>query len=757
MTKILPSRRSRHRERTTYAARARAGRRHGILPLEALEGRTLLSVTFTPGPYVVPPNTTDTALGFLGAANPVEAQVTVDPKDPGQIVASSQNVSAVSTDDGRTFQPAQSFPLANSGGDTSTVYDAQGNLYWTNLDGNNNVAPTMVQVNPSTGTVGTPHAVVNSPIQNDKALTATDGTNLYAVWDQYNPGSTIVLARSTDQGVTWSAPVTVSGSGEGYDWPSSVSVAADGTVYVAYHSVPVYGNSNSGQVFVAAYSNDLSQQISKTNAFGQGGSVYRGSYPGATLPPSGGFGGSIGAAGPWVLADPARSGSVYVVSIDDPSAGGAGDPADVVFSRSTDYGVTWTTSTIDSGPNNSFQIFPTAAIDQFGDIVVAWYDSRNGGTSASSSNSLLDIYAKYSTDGGYSWSPDFQVNDSNNRYDPQNARPGDYFGINVFGGTAYLAWTGNSWSNVDIFGNPTPDNAGNPPVVTGQQAWMGSFSLNGTISINGDEGGTANNDAITLKTIAGNPQYFQVLVNNQREYTGLWSSLKGGINDIQAGGGTNTINIQDLPAGVTFDIESRGIDTVTIGKSGNVGDILGSIQVNNQVSGGTTLNIDDSLDAQGQTFTLNAGGSSDIGVGDVAIQGLGEVDFLQDGIAALNVTGGSAGNAFVVNGTGSSFTTNLNTGTGDDAVSVHTTSGPLNINGTDGRDSVIIGDASYGVQGIYGAVYVSNTVGYTRLTLDDSADSASQPTGLSGATAVTIDSGAVTDLARRSSVTASST
>jgi hypothetical protein len=28
--------------------------------------------------------------------------------------------------------------------------------------------------------------------------------------------------------------------------------------------------------------------------------------------------------------------------------------------------------------NNSFQLFPTAAIDPFGKLVVAWYDNRRG-------------------------------------------------------------------------------------------------------------------------------------------------------------------------------------------------------------------------------------------------------------------------------------------------------------------------------------------------------------------------------------------
>jgi hypothetical protein len=75
---------------------------------------------------------------------------------------------------------------------------------------------------------------------------------------------------------------------------------------------------------------------------------------------------TLGSSQPWVLADPVRPGTIYVIDADDPdNIHGEGDDADVVLARSTDYGLTWTVSTVEAGPvnepgtiDNSFQLFP---------------------------------------------------------------------------------------------------------------------------------------------------------------------------------------------------------------------------------------------------------------------------------------------------------------------------------------------------------------------------------------------------------------
>src|SRR5262249_35248144 len=153
-----------------------------------------------------------------------------------------------------------------------------------------------------------------------------------------------------------------------YAWPAYLSVAPNGDVFVAYHFEPGYNQSFGGVVVVRYDQNLANPQQSSPFPIGltlpdgtviPGTAVRRLSYPNEPFPPdSSGNGGSQGAAGPWVLADPARPGNVYVVSINDPNPGSNTlDPADLVFARSTDYGAHWTTSTLEAGPGNSLQVF----------------------------------------------------------------------------------------------------------------------------------------------------------------------------------------------------------------------------------------------------------------------------------------------------------------------------------------------------------------------------------------------------------------
>src|SRR5262249_60323576 len=73
------------------------------------------------------------------------------------------------------------------------------------------------------------------------------------------------------------------------------------------------------------------------------------------------------------------------------------------------------------GPRSS-QLFPTAAIDKLGNIVVAWYDNRRGLTNADG-HFLLDVFARYSTDGGGSRAPPLPGNDPNNPLHPAPGGP----------------------------------------------------------------------------------------------------------------------------------------------------------------------------------------------------------------------------------------------------------------------------------------------------------------------------------------------
>jgi hypothetical protein len=543
----------------------------------------------------------------------------VNPTDPAKLAYSNQNLVSTTTTAGQQFSPVTRWPLLLTGGDTSTAFDGQGSLFWTNLDLFTN-GINIVQLDPASGVViagpfqvDVPPSNISGNFSDDKEWLAADPVtnNLYVAWTQFGPfGSQVLLTRSTNQGQTWGPTVKVSPDPpfgqlqQGLVQQLTVAVGPDSTVYVAYHSEPGYisGNpsGNRGQTIVQRYSNDLSIGLSTTAAFGQGQSDVTFNYqdyprtiPGTTF-------WTIGSSQPYILPDPARPGNIYVVAADDPNngAGGTTDPADVVLARSTDYGVTWTTSTIDSGVpvagmDSSFQLFPTAAIDPFGDIVVAWYDNRDGNFNAAG-HYLLDVYARYSTDGGLTWSPAFQVNDANHHFDPDanpdkvdghpgTTRIGEYFGVALYGGTAYVDWNGN-----------TVDSSGN---ATGQQVFTKSFGIQGSLHVFDDN---PNANTISIARIPGGAlDSIQVLVNGQPEYAGRASALTGGIFVI-LGSGTNIINIEQTLAGVPIYVDALhtpGTDTVNIAPStGSLENIQGPVFVNGDSvngSGSVDLVVDD--------------------------------------------------------------------------------------------------------------------------------------------------------------------
>ena len=99
--------------------------------LERLEERTLLSVQFTPGPYVVPTNLVDVAQPAISFNTiPFEPFISVNPKDPGNLAVSQQTQLQVSNDAGGSYTPPGSttFPesLNDGRGDTVTAFDTHG-------------------------------------------------------------------------------------------------------------------------------------------------------------------------------------------------------------------------------------------------------------------------------------------------------------------------------------------------------------------------------------------------------------------------------------------------------------------------------------------------------------------------------------------------------------------------------------------------------------------------------------------------------
>jgi hypothetical protein len=750
----------------------------------------------------VPANRPDTSLANVGGIAPVEPYVSVNAADPGDIAISQGNGIRISTTAGGSFTRATAFP-GNTVGDTATTYDSAGRLFWVNILAGQ-VGISIAQVDPTNAGILSTHIVDQVPdssFQDDKDFIAADpsNNNLYVIWTRFaaDHNNHVLMRVSSDQGVSWSVPVQVDNGSDNFAWPATVTIASDHMVYAAYHSVSgtILSNGNGGndvpnhdgKIVVVRFNNDLTDPVRSIAevpgradiAWNIQTAGFARQIPGATFM-------TTGSLQPWVLADPVRPGNVYVISA-DANNGFDQDYGDIRIARSTDAGATWSSSLIQT----SSALFPNAAIDQFGDIVVAWYDNRRG-LDNGAGHFKLDVYATYSTDGGLTFAPAFPVNDQTpgvntpngnifdpdpgavNRYSgpPPTTRIGEYFGLGIWGGTAYVAWNGNRF---DGFNNPV-----------NQQVWMKAFAIRGSLTVTGTDG----SDDIIMRSMADNSAFVEVLVNGQRQYAGLWSALTSitlnatpgddfvQIDDTAAGtpvtvnlgNGTNRVDIglagldlDSIQGPVTVhggsgsnvlilrDANHAGNTTYTVtgssvARTGSAGfsydhiapsiglgqfgtvNVLGSSAVTITGYGSHTLNIDDSSNAANTTYTIT--GSSVARTGSAVVN----YNFAVGNITNLVITGGSGNNTYNVQSTQALYPTSINTGSGVDTVNVRTTAGPLFIvsAGGGGVDAVNVGSAAGSAQGILGSVTVTNTESFTRLNVDDSSDPNPQHVMLSG-------------------------
>lgn len=472
------------------------------------------SASFAPG--------TDTCLGQTW-----EPTIAVDPHDASVVAVAQGSSISVSFDGGNSFTQTLNAPLPAAGGaspgfcsagDPSLAFDSQGRLFLTYLGRRVNAGFTCATC-PSTATgCGTGRDVflsgwqragnsfalfvgpvnvstaagVGSPNVTDKEWIAADfypGSSLYTdrlyvTWiDIDQEPWQVYTTFSTDSGATWSAAILLSVAGEGNRvWPVHNTVAPNHDVYVGYHAQSgfldgtgrnVPDGVTGGVVLHRSTNGGASFTKTATDPFPAGTAdmswnvqhLANGVIPGATY-------WLIGSVQPWILADPLVPGRIYVVCNDDPNDDvDSGDAADVVFTRSNDFGATWSAPVrIDDAPAGTLTVLPTAAIDPTtGAIGVMWYDAR-GNTTGSGTDFLLNVRARVSWDDGVSWLPSLVVND--NPFDPAvstscrfcctagqcavgapiTRRIGEYNGIAFGGCTAHMTWAGGQTCGTDTVG-----------------------------------------------------------------------------------------------------------------------------------------------------------------------------------------------------------------------------------------------------------------------------------------------------------------
>jgi len=306
------------------------------------------------------------------------------------------------------------------------------------------------------------------------AIDPVDGKTVYASWLQNNK-SDIVVAKSTDFGVTWSV-VTADSTNAGTDKP--ILAVRGQNVYVSYdHTQTAY----------VAYSHDggatftqikINQNAKLGWSLGGGGTV----APNGTVyfswdgyEQNGGAKGNVNLyiskssdggltwttklldvskAPPdcsafdcgWAFLGAAMTmtsdanGNLYTLWNAGSTAGG---PERIYFSKSTDGGNTWSAKAeVSTAPAGTHHAFPAIASIGNGDIRIAWMDARaaNGGMDR------WNVYYRRSTNGGSTWSSEADLSTyvSGSTYiftDGYRFPFGDYFEMDIDEqGTSHLVW-----------------------------------------------------------------------------------------------------------------------------------------------------------------------------------------------------------------------------------------------------------------------------------------------------------------------------
>ena len=367
----------------------------------------------------------------------VEPWVAVNPTDANNVVGvwqqdrwtdggSHSNDTAVSTTGGSTWAYPAMIPWSVCSGSTESRY-ARATDPWVSfgptgtahaialsLDPNGFTTAVLASRSTNKGATWSAPAVLiddnDLRFFNDKESITADPTNsnyVYAVWDRiYKPGQAKgfpaqvnsfafrgfpYLARSTDNGQTWEPARRISSNANQFTIGNQVAVLPDGTLLDFTDYSTGSGVQPSNHDWKAVFrSTDHGVTWSKPITISQVTEA-RPTIPDGSFP--------IRVGGDDIAVDP-TTGDVYAAWTDTRFNDGAHN--DVIVSKSTDGGLTWSTPVKASkNPVGVAAFTPSIHVNSAGDVAISYYDFRNA---TAGPTVATDFWMEISSDGGSTWS-----------------------------------------------------------------------------------------------------------------------------------------------------------------------------------------------------------------------------------------------------------------------------------------------------------------------------------------------------------------
>lgn len=387
-----------------------------------------------------------------------------------------------SNDAGTTYSGSINGTGGSNSGDPTTAINRAGRQFVNFIDdpGGQGVAYSDNGTTWSTATVGpNPGSLADkNHMWIDNSLTSPYIGNLYCAWTDFG-GSydyQVVFSRSTDNGVTWSTRIPISGTISTFDHGVHLQTGPNGEVYACWATYPSSGLTENGIGFAKSTDGGLTfstpvKVISNTRGIrgdGVNKNMRVNSFPVMAVDVSGG----------------PNNGNLYIVwsNIGVPGTN-TGTNISVYMIRSTDGGTTWSTPVrVNQGvfADEKESYCPWISCDsETGNLSVVFYDDRNTATTA------CEAWTAISLDAGNTWQ-DFRVSDVSFTPVPipglASSYMGDYLGITSKGGRVYPCWTDNrggvyrTYVSPFVIGLNASFNASNTNVCTGSSVTFTSNS-----------------------------------------------------------------------------------------------------------------------------------------------------------------------------------------------------------------------------------------------------------------------------------------